>query len=602
MRLAVRPGPGKHGPVRSSSWTRRGPRRLALLAWLAAPAFGQGVERVSVGPAGLWGDNDSWESTISADGRKVVFVSIATTLVPGDVNGHRDAFLHDRLSRLTSLVSVAPDGTQADGDSGGPAISADGRWVAFYTLATNLVPGDTNGLSDVYLRELSSGALTRVSLAPGGAQADGPSQLPAVSADARFVAFSSDATNLVSGDTNGMRDVFVHDRQTLRTERVSVASDGSQSDNRCDAAAISADGRYVAFVSPSGLLVPGDANGELDVFRHDRLSGQTTRVSVGPGGVEGDGHSGFEPATGFMLCAISADGRFVGFHSVATNLVPGDTNALLDAFVHDCLTGQTERVSVASGGAQASGPSLITHSPSISADGRFVAFHSFAADLVAGDTNGRADVFVRDRLLDATTRVSLGPSGLEGDGDSLFGVLSGDGSRVSFHSLAANLVPGDANGVLDVFVADPGGVCLTPERYCAAKPNSLACLPAIATQGAPSLSAGGFSVTAAQVLNNQSGILIYSTAGAAAAPFQGGLLCVAQPKRTGLQPSGGSAGSGTDCSGAFALDFTAFAAGGPDPALVAGQPVWAQYWSRDPGLPLGQASSLTDAVLFRLCP
>jgi Tol biopolymer transport system component len=234
----------------------------------------------------------------------------------------------------------------------------------------------------------------------------------------------------------------VHDRLTGQTTRVSVASDGAQGNGDSECPSISADGRYVAFASLASNLVPGDTNGRMDIFVHDRLTGQTTRVSVASDGTEGNGDSGFP--------SISADGRYVAFASLASNLVPGDTNGTWDVFVHDRLTGQTTRVSVASGGAQGNGDSRF---PSISADGRYVAFQSYASNLVPGDTNGVLDVFVHDRLTGQTTRVSVASDGTQGDSYSFGSSISADGRYVAFASYASNLVPGDTNGWADVFVA-----------------------------------------------------------------------------------------------------------------------------------------------------
>jgi len=225
-------------------------------------------------------------------------------------------------------------------------------------------------------------------------------------------------------------------------QRVSVASDGTQGNDNSWDPSISADGRYVAFFSHASNLVPGDTNGKADVFVHDRVTGQTTRVSVASDGTEGNGYSWFP--------SISADGRYVAFESIASNLVPGDTNGVSDVFVHDRLTGQTTRVSVASDGTQ--GHSASDH-PSISADGRYVAFESFASNLVPGDTNGKRDVFVHDRLTGQTARVSVASDGTQGNGDSIYPSISADGRYVAFVSGASNLVPGDANGNIDVFIA-----------------------------------------------------------------------------------------------------------------------------------------------------
>ena len=226
-----------------------------ILAASAATALAQTTERVSVASNGGQADSSSVNPAVSADGRFVAFESDASNLVGGDTNGLNDIFVHDRQTGTTERVSVATGGTEANGVSYTPAISADGRFVAFYSNATNLVGGDTNGTSDVFVHDRQTGTTERVSVATGGAEANGGSSTAAISADGRFVAFHSDATNLVSGDTNGARDIFVHDRQTGTTERVSVATGGAQANSGSANPAISADGRFVAFYSVATNLV-----------------------------------------------------------------------------------------------------------------------------------------------------------------------------------------------------------------------------------------------------------------------------------------------------------------------------------------------------------
>src|SRR5438132_1318959 len=266
----------------------------------------------------------------------------------------------------------------------------------------------------------SAGAQTteRVSVTSGGTEGNGASLGSALSADGRFVAFDSAATDLVAGDTNGVSDVFVHDRQTGTTERVSVASGGAQGNGSSGLIgfafppALSADGRFIAFVSFATNLVASDTNGATDVFVHDRQTGTTARVSVAcGGGTQGNRNSGGF----FVFPALSVDGRLVAFQSDATNLVVRDTNGATDVFVHDRQTGTTERVSVASGGSQGDSFSA---GPVLSADGRFVAFHDTATNLVARDTNGATDVFVHDRQTGPTERATCAPGRPDGDGPS----------------------------------------------------------------------------------------------------------------------------------------------------------------------------------------
>jgi Tol biopolymer transport system component len=365
-----------------------------------ASASGAETRRVSLSSAGTEGDGNSYLPWISADGRFVAFTSFASNLVGGDTNGRSDAFVHDLSTGVTERVSVSSTGHQANGGSGSESISGDGRLVAFQSDASNLVGHDTNGAYDAFVRDLKTGKTRRVSLSSAGQQGNGNSYDPSISADGRFVAFYSHATNLIGHDTNRAYDIFVRDLKTHKTRRVSVSSSGRQGNGDAGSpyATISADGRFVAFVSYASNLVGGDTNGRYgrDVFVRDRKTGKTRRVSVSSTGHQGNAGSGS------YIPSISADGRFVAFDSDASNLVGGDTNREPDVFVRDRKTGKTRRVSVSSAGHQATGGigGNPIH-PSISADGRFVAFDSFASNLVDGDTNGLPggeDVFVRGPL------------------------------------------------------------------------------------------------------------------------------------------------------------------------------------------------------------
>ena len=401
------------------------------------------ISRVSVDSTGAEGDFGSFNPSASSDGRYVAFDSDATNLVAGDTNGRLDVFVHDRQTGATARVSVDSNGVRGDNDSFVPSISSDGRYVAFGSRATSLVSGDTNAMRDIFVHDRQAGSTTRVSVDSSGAQGDNGSFLASISSDGRYVAFQSDATNLVAGDTNTQTDIFVRDRQTGATTRVSVDSNGTQGNVSSIAPSISADGWYVAFESAANNLVTGDTNSLSDIFVHDRQTGSTTRVSVDSSGAQG--------ITGSEAPSISADGRYVAFYSTATNLVSGDTNITWDVFVHDRQTGTTTRVSVDSTGAESDGWS---GDPSISADGRYVAFGSEATNLVAGDTNALADIFIHDRQTGATTRVNVDSSGVQSAIDSSrFPSISADGSYVSFESDAANLVIGDMNFDADIFLA-----------------------------------------------------------------------------------------------------------------------------------------------------
>ena len=407
------------------------------------------TRRVSRTVSGLEARGDSDGPALSPDGRIVAFESLASNLTPGDSNGDRDVFVHDRLSgaieRTPDLGLAAPPGTPllADGPSGESSLSADGRFVAFSSAATNLVAGDTNDTTDVFVRDRLTTTTVRISLDSAGLQGNGTSASPSLSADGRYVAFVSTATNLVAGDTNGAGDAFVHDRQTATTTRVSLDSAGLQADGASSSPSLSADGRYVAFVSTATNLVAGDTNHAADVFVHDRLTGATTRGSIDIAGLEGDASSDSP--------ALSADGRFVAFHSSASNLVADDTNLLVDVFVRDRLSGATTRASLATTGTESDDNSF---RPALSGDGRFVAFQSAASNLVAADTNSSFDVFVHDRVSGTTMRASVDSDGAECNGASYEPALSADGRFVAFESWASNLVAGDSNGLDDVFVYD----------------------------------------------------------------------------------------------------------------------------------------------------
>ncbi len=397
--------------------------------------------RVSVSSGGIEANNDALAPALSGDGRFVAFASEATNLITGDTNGASDIFVRDRQTNTTSRVSVATGGTQANGASFAPALSIDGRFVAFESFAADLVGGDTNALRDVFVHDRQANTTTRVSVSSGGTQANGESFAPSISGDGRFVAFVSSATNLVTGDTNGFSDIFVRDLQTNTTTRVSVASGGAEANNASFAPAISRDGRFVAFVSNANNLVAGDTNGVSDIFVHDLQTNTTTRVSVESGGAQANGNS-YDPA-------ISGDGRFVVFASEADNLVSGDTNSASDIFVRDLQASATFRVSIATGEIQSNDESYF---PAISDDGVFVVFSSDATNFVVNDTNGFRDVFIRNLQANTTFRVSVDSNGVQANDESFLATISGNGLVVAFESDADNLVADDSNLARDIFV------------------------------------------------------------------------------------------------------------------------------------------------------
>ena len=418
----------------------------ALLVLPAAAAGPGSTVRVSTATGGGEGNGSSFVPAISADGRYVAFYSDASNLVAGDTNGARDVFVRDLQTGETTRVSVSSSGAEANGDSFAPVLSSDGRYIAFSSSASNLVDGDTNDANDIFVRDRQTNTTTRVSVGFDGSQANGGSDQPSLSGDGRLVAFTSVASNIVNGDLNNLRDAFVYDRQTGTAVDVSVSSAGVQSDLESATPVLSANGRFVAYSSFGDNLIPDDQNEGNDIFVRDLQANTTERVSEYTGHYEAEGDS--------QRPSISADGRYVAFDSDDWDLVWGDTNDSFDVFVNDRATTVTTRVSVDDSGTQSNADSF---RPSISADGRYVAYYSESSNLVPGDGNGSTDVFVYDRRSGATKRVSVAAGGQEASGDSVRPAINGNGHLAAFDSDATNLVPGDTNRFTDVFVRDPLG-------------------------------------------------------------------------------------------------------------------------------------------------
>ncbi|MFO0839491.1 MAG: hypothetical protein U1D55_13325 [Phycisphaerae bacterium] len=430
---------------------------------LAAIALARDTTRVSTTSAGGQVTNTFLDlSSISDNGRWVAFASSSPTLVAGDTNGATDVFVKDRTTNATVRVSVATGGGQSNGSSTQPFLSPNGRWVVFNSTATNLVVGDTNAAADIFVHDRDpdlngiydegNGVTTRVSVSSVGAQTDGDSTHPMITPDGRYIVFRSFGTTLVAGDTNGTADIFVKDLASGAVDRVSTTSaDAQVPGGYLQYPTISADGRFVAFVSTATTLVAGDTNALADAFVKDRQTRAIERVSVATGGAQATGGGVDDRAY------ISADGRYVAFCSLATNLVTGDTNGQFDIFVRDRVLATTVRVNLSSNptssGAQATGAGAFF--PAISADGRYVVFSSQATNLIDLDTNAQADTFVRDRLWNLTSRVSVTTAGAQVTGGaSNAPAMSRDGRYVSFSSAATDVISGDTNGTADTFVAD----------------------------------------------------------------------------------------------------------------------------------------------------
>jgi PKD repeat protein len=395
---------------------------------------------------------------ISGDGSSVAFATPAA-IVPPDSNGEMDIFVRALPSGPTTRLVPPPP--EPNSFSEHTSISFTGRFVAFTSAATNLVSGDTNGTWDIFVRDREEGRTTRVSLRSGGGQANGSSQFPSISGDGNRVAFQSAATDLTSDDTLGKGQIFVRDRTAGTTTLVSNSTGGAAGNDHSSMAAISGNGRYVVFESRASNLDPADDQpypaGGVDVFLHDLQSGSTTLVSVAPDGSKGNGQSGG--------ARISYDGSTVVFGSSSTNLVPGVTGGQ----IYLRAEGTTALVSKNSTtGAQGNN---VSYEPRISPNGRYIAFTSTATNLVAGDTNGSYDVFVYDRNTNTLTRASVCSAGVEGNNSSSQPSVSNDG-KVAFGSSASNLVDNWTGGLRNIFVHTLGGGTTVPAADFTAAPTT----------------------------------------------------------------------------------------------------------------------------------
>lgn len=421
---------------------------IALILILPLVVAGQVVKsiwRVSVDSAGAQANGPSGAPHVAANGGIVCFESDAPNLVPNDTNGSRDVFVHDLQAKTTTLVSVDSAGAQSNGRSSNCSISADGRFVSFSSRATNWQGGGVSPTNDVYLRDLQTNTTTRMSKAGPLNLFNLRSDKSAISANGQFIAYDSDYRNQVANDNNNALDVFVRDRMTQAIERVSINTTGVEANavQGSGDPAISADGRYVAFVSDATNLAPAASPG-FNVYLRDRTV-QTTNL-VGPG-------------TGALRSlAISGDGRFIAFETNAT-LAPNDVNGVQDVVVFDRTAGTYELASVSSG-MQANAWSGAVQ---ISQDGRFVVFASDATNLVVGDTNGARDVFLHDRNDKSTKRVSVDAAGTQANGACEAPDTTRDAMVVAFQSAASNLVPTDTNGAADVFVVERGFLLPPPD-------------------------------------------------------------------------------------------------------------------------------------------
>ncbi len=427
----------------------------AMLMGGAALADHAGIQLISRGWTWAEADGGSTEARVSPDGNFIGLTCGADNLSPDDDNLATDIYLYSRTAETCVLVSATPAGQAGNGDSRQCSVSRDGKFVAFQSAATDLVDGDGNAAIDIFVKDMAAGVIRRVSVSGAGAEGNGDSINPSISADGRFVAFASDASNLVPGDTNGADDIFVHDRKTRKTWRISVDDNGIEGNGDSRNPRLSGDGQWVVFESAASNLVAGDGNGVRDVFIRPTASPGMARLSVSAAGVEGNGQS--------SMPSVSSDGRYVAFESLASNLVAGDTNGMSDIFRVDRELGAIVRASVNTAGVEANSESC----NSVVDDTGRVFFGSWASNLEGGDANVMYDVFMRGPNpfvagTDWTVMISRTPDNEEGDGGSVEPAISADGSVVAFESDADDLVPGDTNLAEDIFFRTIGDEDMGP--------------------------------------------------------------------------------------------------------------------------------------------
>ncbi|MEL7228481.1 MAG: hypothetical protein AAGK38_01040 [Pseudomonadota bacterium] len=375
---------------------------------------------------------DAVEPDISADGRLIVFESQASDYVAGDTNGLRDIFLHDTETGTTTIISKAADGTSNSAGGRHPEISADGQFIVFESSSNNLVDNDTNIKRDIFLHNRITGETTLVSKATDGTQGNGGSFSATISADGKFIAYSSDATNLVANDTNGSRDVFLYDVENGTTTLVGVDSNGNQA-SESDGASLSADGSLVSFLSFDSSLIPGESGFTGNVFVHNTNTGETNRASQSEAGTGTNSSS--------KQATLSNDGQFIVFESKAVTFLSDDpnewaTDAFTDVFRKDLSTGEIIQVSLQADGSHPGGTSELAD---ISGDGRYVVYNDAAGDVIPGDNNRTSDVLVLDTHTGQRALVSVASDGTQGDQFVVDSAISADGSRIVFTTRASNL-------------------------------------------------------------------------------------------------------------------------------------------------------------------
>jgi hypothetical protein len=429
---------------------------ISMATMMAAPralAAPGDITLASTSDAGVKGNDFSYIPSLSADGTKVALPSQATNLDPADTDSFVDIYVKDLASGDITLASTSDAGVKGNGHSDRPGLSNDGMKVAFISNASNLDPADTDGIYDVYLKDLATGDITLASASDAGVKGNGDCFDPSVSDDGIRVAFWCFATNLDPADTDTTADVYVKDLATGDITLASTSDAGVKGSGLGSLdPSLSADGTKVAFFSFDVNLDPGDTDTAFDVYVKDVVTGDITLASASDAGVKGNSSS-FSPS-------LSASGNGVAFASVSTNLDPGDTDINRDVYVKDLVTGDITLASTSDAGVKGNGDS---DRPGLSADGTSVTFQSLATSLDPADADTTIDVYVKHLATGDIVLASTSDGGVKGNGDSLMPTASADGTSVTFQSFATNLDPGDTDSTADVYVKELG---VAPPEQC----------------------------------------------------------------------------------------------------------------------------------------
>jgi Tol biopolymer transport system component len=556
------------------------------------------ITRVNLSTGGAQANGASDSPAVSDDGRFIAFQSFAGTLTAGVFNGSSNVFVHDRQTGVTSLVSVSHSGAVSHGPSTSPSISGDGTLIAFESLSSDLVDSDTNAAKDVFVRNLTTNTTVLVSRIPGGVLGNLASSAPALSGDGRFLAFESLATNLAPGATAAFSKILVRDLSAGGPSLVSVNKFGVAADGPSFRPSISSDGRRIAFVSTASNLATVSQTFN-NAFLRDRAAGTTRLINALPDGTPANGE-----AEGVRL---ADNGAFAALLSDSMNLTPGHTWFVRDAFLVDLTTGLSLRASVplTTPGEPIYGVDAVG---GVSDDGRFMTFESRSTNLVAGDPGVASAIFLRDSLTTSYRDIDADTWGNTADSVSViffpptvgYVLVPGDcdDSNAAVYPGAietCNGVDDNCDGTIDE---------LAWSSYCTAGTSVAGCIPTVSATGFPSAAnTSGFFVQASGLPSGKQAIAIYGLAPTATvyAFDSTSTICVASPRaRTLNLPTGGTAGP---CMGSYSLDWLAWMALNPTALgnpLAPGQTFYAQVWYRDPGAALN--ANLTDAIRFDVCP